>query len=281
MADPAGEERDLVAVEAEERRATPLAIGSRIELVARTVDPEIVVMLETLGVGEQHNGDLVGTETELVGGEDLASPADGTSTVTETELSRNEQDVVLRLLVTDEIQRVVGANGSPQVLGTELTMAIVVELAATGLLDQIENDLHSFAVGRCDLLPPRDGEPALGTTRQNLAGDILVHPHRDVGEELAQDLALLGDRPDHVVRQVAVLGGDLLVGVLVGNRELPDGRDDASLELPASADELLDAILVQVRFLKRPFGRVFDETLVLLDLTGRDRRVGRHRRTSS
>ena len=100
IADRVRAEPDLAAVEVEARSVDEADIGIRIvELVARTVDPEIVVVHEPFRVGQDHDADGKRAETELARGahDDFASPTDGTTTMTDAELRGDDEDVRVAL----------------------------------------------------------------------------------------------------------------------------------------------------------------------------------------
>jgi len=101
---PVGEELDLAVVEVEDRRVREVAIGARTELVTSAVDVELFPLNETFRMGEHHDADCEGSETELVGRKDLTCPANRTALVTETELCRNDEDVVILLLVAELLE---------------------------------------------------------------------------------------------------------------------------------------------------------------------------------
>ena len=157
---PVGVELDLAVVEVEERRVREAAIGIRRELVTSAVDMELFPLNLAFGVGQQHDADCEGSETELVGHEDLTRPAHRTALVTETELGRNNEDVVSLLLVAELLGHLRRLGVLSQVFRSELAVAVVVELPLRR--DHREHLLDRFAVGRRERLPLRDGEPPFG-----------------------------------------------------------------------------------------------------------------------
>ncbi len=159
--DPADDELNPAAEEVEERRVRELALVIRLELVAGAVDVEVVVVLEPFGVRQQHNADGERPKTELVDGEDLASPTNRTAAMLDAELRRNDKNIIT-LFLAEFLERGDRTVALLETVGTELTFAVVVELAAAGLLDQVEHLLDGFAVRRGNLLPARDGEPSFG-----------------------------------------------------------------------------------------------------------------------
>ncbi|HKZ35069.1 MAG TPA: hypothetical protein VJ179_04350, partial [Patescibacteria group bacterium] len=67
MAEPARVELDPAVVEVEVRGVIEANIGTRIiELVTRTVDPEIVHVLEAFRVSQDHDPDRESTKADLV-----------------------------------------------------------------------------------------------------------------------------------------------------------------------------------------------------------------------
>ncbi len=273
---PAGAEPDPAAAEAEERREREVAIGVRRELVTSAVDVELFPLNLAFGVGQQHDADCEGSETELVGREDLTCPAHRTALVTETELSRDDEDVVILLLVAELLEHLRRLGVLSQVLRSELAVTVVVELPLGP--DHREHLLDRFAVRRRELLPLRNGEPSLGVRGKRLVGQLLIG-EADTREELTQDVGLLGDPLDLVAFGVRVARLHFLVSELVGHRELFDTGHDASLELVTVLDELLDAVLVESRLFERTQGGVLDKAQVLFLLSirdGRDR-LCRHR----
>ena len=220
-----------------------------------------------------HDPDGESPETELVGVHDFACPANRTAPVTETELSRNDENVVFFLLVTELLERLGRLLRLTEILRTELTFTIIVEHTVLGLHDQVENLLHGFAVCRGDLLPPRNGEPSFGIWGKTLLGQLLIGV-ANPGEQLAQPVGLLGDSLGLVAGEVAVVGFCFLVYELIAYGEFTDGRHDHCLEFVAVFDELLKPVLVETRFLERTFGGTLDEPEVLLFLSFGDAGVG-------
>src|SRR3972149_7822625 len=78
--DPERVELELAIEEVEVRRKREVAIGVRSIFVASAVDPEIVVLLETFGVRQDHDAGAEGAESELTGLELLACAEDGAAT---------------------------------------------------------------------------------------------------------------------------------------------------------------------------------------------------------
>lgn len=202
---------------------------------------ELFPLYLAFGVGQQHDADCEGTETELVGREDLACPAHRTALVTETELGRNDEDVVVLLALCQLPEHLRRLGVLPEVLRSELAVTVVGELPLRR--DLREHLLDRFAVRRRKRLPLRNGEPSLGVRRQRLLGDLLVG-ETDAGEELTQDIGLLRDPLDLVALGIRVARLNFLVGEPVLDRELPDDSHDPRLELVAVLDEVLDAVLV-------------------------------------
>jgi len=215
-------------------------------------------------VGQQHDADSEGTETELVGLEDLACPANRATAMPQTELGRNDEDVVVLLLVAELLEHLRRLRVLAQVLRSELAVTVVVELPLRR--DHREHLLDRLAVRRRERLPLRNGEPSFGVGRKRLLGDLLVGGP-DAREELPQDVGLLRDPLDLVALGIRVARLNFLVGELVGHRELLDAGDDASLELVTVLDELLDAVLVEETLGDCAIHGVFREPLDLLLLS--------------
>jgi len=264
VAEPVGVELDLAVVEVEERREREAAIGVRRELVTSAVDVELFPLNVAFGVGQQHDADSEGTETELVGHEDLASPTNRTALVTETELTRNDEDVVILLLVAELLEHLHRLGMLSQVLRSELAVTVVVELSLRR--DHRDHLLDGLTIGRCERLPLRDGEPPFGVRGKRLFGQLLIGK-TDAREELTQDVGLLRDPLDLVALGIRVARLDFLVGELVGHREILDAGDDMSLELVAVLNELLDAVLVEETLGNCAIHGIFREPLDLLLLS--------------
>src|SRR5262249_2209594 len=143
-------------------------------LVAHAVDPEIVVVLQTLRMGQEHDANCERTETELAGVKHLTHPTDRTTPMTETELFRDDQDVVPRLLVSQLLETRLRALVLAETVRAGVALAVVVELTVPGLTDECEHSLNRFVVRRRDLLPARDGEPPFGVRRKLAACDLHV-----------------------------------------------------------------------------------------------------------
>lgn len=282
IGEPVRAELDLAAAEAEVRGVDEADNGIRIiELVTRAVDPEVIVVHEPFRMGQDHDADGERAEAELVGGENLTSATNGTSTMTDAELRRNDENVVVLLLVAELLEHACRLGRLPETLGTELAVAVVVELAVTGLLDHVEHLLHRLVVGRGDLLPLRDGEPSFGVRGKRTFDQLLVGV-ADAGEQLAQAVRLLGDALGLAVpREVAVLRRDLLVGELVGDRHLGEREDDrfadARGELGVAVYALSGLLAEGAVVLHRLLGGVGGDSCELLDLTFGCRFLGKRR----
>lgn len=263
---PAGAELDPEDAEVEDRREREVATGARRELVPSAVDVELFPLDLPFRVGQDHASHSERTETELDGVHHLTGPANRAAAVTETELARDDQDVVSLLLVAELLERLHCLGVLAQVLRTGLSFAVVVERPLG--LDGREHLVDGLTVARAELLPPRDGEPPFGVRGKRPAGDALVERGvLELREELTQGRDLLRDPLDLVAVGVRVAGADLLVRELVAHGELTDGRHDARLELVAVLDELLKPILVELDLRESLVSGVLDEPLVLLFLS--------------
>jgi hypothetical protein len=94
--------------------------------------------------------------------------------VTNTELGRNHQDVLILLLVAELLENGHGLGGLTELIRTKLTFTVVVERTVSGLLDQVEHLLHGFTVSWSNLFPPRNGEPSFSVFRKQLLGKLFV-----------------------------------------------------------------------------------------------------------
>ncbi len=228
-------------------------------------------MHEPFRMGQDHDADGECAEAELVDLHDFACPANRTTTMPQTELSGNDEDVLVLLLVAERLEDLRRPGRLTELIRTELTFTVVVELAVTGLLDHVEHLLHRFVVGRGDLLPPRNGEPSFGVRRKRAFGQLLVGV-TDAGEQLAQAIRLFGDALRLVAGEVTVFRLFLLVLELVGNRQVlqrGDGRfADCVGEFVAMFDDALCAWVVEAELSENLLDGVGSEPVDLFDLTG-------------
>ena len=156
----AGVELELAAAEVEDRGIPELAIRTRSELVTSTVDPEIVVVVEPFGVGQEHDADSECTETELVAEQDLTHTANRATTVTQTELGCDHEDVESVLLFGKLLKHACCLRRLAELIRTQFTFTVVVERTVTGFLELVQHQLDRFTVGGCERLPLRNGEPS-------------------------------------------------------------------------------------------------------------------------
>ena len=103
-------------------------------------------------------------------------------------------------------------------------------------------------------------------------GELLVG-EPDAREDLAQNVRLLRDRFRLLVAgEVAVARGDLLVLVLVGDRQVVERGDgrfaNRTGELVAVLDDALGAGVVETELVENPLDGIGPEPVDLLDLTG-------------
>jgi len=272
-AEPDRVELDLAAVEEEVRGVNEANIGIRIvELVASTVDPEIVIMLEAFRVRQDHDPDRESTEAQFVDREDLTSATDRTTPMAKTELASHNEDVVILLLIAELLEHGRRLGRLAQTRIVQLAVTVVVELAVAGLLDRVEHLLHGFAVGRRDRLPLWDGEPSFGIGRDLTFRELLVG-ESDTREDLAQNVRLLRDRLGLAVTgEVTVVGLHLLVLELVGDRQILErGESDRTNglgEFVAVFDDALGARVVETELRENFLHGVGCEPVDLLDLTG-------------
>lgn len=268
----AGAELHLAAIEVEEGSARELAVGTRSEFIARAVDQQIVVVHEPFRVGQDHDADGERAETELVAEQDFAHATDGATAVTQTELGRNDEDVVVLLLECELLEHGTGPRRLAELVFTEFAFAVVIELAVARLLDRVDDLLHRFAVGRGHGFPFRDGEPTFGALGHFALGDLLAGVS-ELGEGLAQDVGLLGDALGLLVaREVTERRLHFLVLVAVGDRQVvqrSECRDaDCFDELVAVFDDALCTGIVEAEFGDDLLDSVRCEPVDLLDLAG-------------
>lgn len=195
-----GAEPEPVVIPAEERRLGEVAIRIRSELVACAVGVELFPANVAFGMGERHGADSESAEAELVCAEALASTTDGTTTVTQSKLGRDDEDVTL-LLFGDQVERMQGACVLTQLTGSDLAFTVVVERAR--LLELLQNHLDRTAVlvvlvgdfgevALGDRIDRRDGEPSFGTVRERDRRQDLLDPIAGESERQAESLG------DHV-----------------------------------------------------------------------------------
>lgn len=247
-AEPAGVEPDLAVAEEEEHRREredATSVGS--ELVASAVHVKLLPASEAFRMREDHAPNKESAETELVGGEDLASATDRTARVVFAELSGDDPDVA-RLLLRDLGEHVHGADVLPETVGGQLPLAVVGE--APSLADHLEDEIHGFAVALGRVLDRgkvlgthhvdrRDGVPALRTL-----GQLRQIPRERVSvlrietEELRDPLDLLSDGTPTEFRRIDVVGPHLLAHVLVQSTVLGDEVADELGEAGRVVDAL-------------------------------------------
>jgi len=261
-------EPEAPAVEVEARGAAEIAVGIGSELITCGIDPEPIEVLETVLVREQNEPDLVRAQADLVSAHHGERTTDGTATVADTELSRDDENVVAGLLDGDLLHRLDLLVTLAEVARTELTVAGVLEAPVAGLLQLRENDLDGFAVGRGHFLPRQDEEVALRPHRcilgreRHVVGFGLREDALDRRELVCRRVRLL------VAREVAVLRLDLLVGELVHEGEAAQEGEDVGHDADhAELDEALHGVLVERELVERLVGGVGDETDRVLDLT--------------
>ena len=267
-------ELEPVAEEAEARSAVERRVPTIGKLVARSVDPEIVVILEAFRVRQEHDPDAESIEAELAGRHHFARTADGTSGVQLAELAGNDKDVVVLLLLAHDLEHVGRLLGLPEVLGIDLTVAVVLEPALALRLEQVQNLLDRLGVGRCDLLPPRNGKPSLGALGEWLLGQLLVGV-ADTREQFPEAVGLLGDVLGLVARGVAVVGLDLLVGELVGGGMTFQSLTKACLEVSTILDKTLSVLIVEAGLVQNRLKQT--DNVQPLRISRCDQCLGRHR----
>ena len=222
---------------------------------------------------QYHDPDCERTEAKLVRHEDFTSTTDRTPPMTDAELGSHHEDVVILLLVAELLEHRRRLGGLAQTLFVDLTVTVVVELAVPRLLDRIKHLLHCFAVGRCDRLPLRDGEPSFGVGRNRTFRELLEGVP-DTREDLGENLRLLRDSLGfRVPREVPVLRVDLLVLELVGDRQVLErgegGRAYGLGEFVAVLDDALGARIVETELTENLLDGIGSKPVDLFDLAGR------------
>lgn len=222
---------ELIITEAEDRHTRELAISHMQILVARAFDPQIVVVLEPLGVRKEHDADLERTEAELTRGlHDHASTANGTAPVKDAELTVDHEEVEVLLLVAELLEYDILGDALTQVLRAELALDAVEELLAVGHPELVEDNLHRLVVRESNLLPAREDEFALGALRHRCVSERLVGV-ADVREEFTQPVRLFGDQTRLAVpRKVPAARLDLFVGEILQGREPGKHRQEVLLK---------------------------------------------------
>lgn len=220
-------------------------------------------------MGQDHDADGERSETKLARGEDLMSATDRTSTMTDAELCRNNEDVVISLLIVELMEHGHTLGRLTELVRTKLTFVVVMELP--GLLDHSEHLLHGFTVGGSNCLPLRDSEPSFGVLGKLTFSDLLIG-ETDAGKQLAQTVGLLGDSLGLVAREVAIVRLDFLILEPVGDRQLLERGEcrsaDCFGEFAPVFDDALCARVVETDFNNNLLDGVASDPNDLPDLTG-------------
>src|SRR3989344_5801593 len=90
-ADRESSEPEPAAAEAEERGERELALATRLELIARAVDIQIVIVLQTFRMREKHYSHFECAEAKALAADDDACPANRTAAMDNAELCRDDQ----------------------------------------------------------------------------------------------------------------------------------------------------------------------------------------------
>src|SRR3989344_5535014 len=102
-------------------------------------------MLEALGMCEEHDTDGEGSEAELVGNENFAGSANGTTTMMQTKLGWHDENVWITLGIREFIPEPDGALGLTEFIGAKLALAVVAEPVAR-LLERVQHLLRGLVV---------------------------------------------------------------------------------------------------------------------------------------
>src|SRR5690606_10525535 len=114
----------------------------------------IVIVLETLRMGKEHDADGKCTQTALVCVHHFTGTANRATAMTNTELCRHHQDVLFLLLVVELLENGHGFGGLTELSRTKFTFTVVVKRTVSGLIDQVEHLLHRLVVSWSNLFPP-------------------------------------------------------------------------------------------------------------------------------
>ena len=136
-AEPARAELDLASAEVEVRRALEPTITLVRIFVSGTVDPEVVVVFEAFRVSEEQAGDGERTKTDFANVHDLTGATDGTSTVFDTELAGDRENVIAFLIFAEFVEGLDTLGVPTQVVRTEISLAVVMELAVAVPFDEV------------------------------------------------------------------------------------------------------------------------------------------------
>ena len=276
--DAANQARDelelAVAEDVEARRVGEPAIGVWSELIPSTVDVELFPLDLPFGMGQEHAPHSERAETEFDGVHHLTGPANRAAAVTETELARDDEDVVSLLLVAELLERLHRLGVLAQVLRSELPRVVVIEPAVARLRERLEDLLDLLAVYVGEEAGADEGEGTLHPVRKPERRDNLTHVAQDaVRIELrpvgTQDVDLVTDLQRlAVAREVAVARGHLLVGVPTSGM-FPNDRFEFAIEaLTVGASESLDLFRLESRSSEDPRRALADESVVRSLLCG-------------
>lgn len=142
--------------------------------ITATLDPQVVLVDEPIGVGQEHDPDLECAESAFIAVHHDAGALSGLAAVTDTELPGDHEDVVFLLLVSKRLEQLLLLRRLAEPVGAELAVAIIVKVAIASLLELQEDDLDGLIVGGRNVLPARDEEHPLRTRRNLLRSSALV-----------------------------------------------------------------------------------------------------------
>lgn len=236
-------EPQLVAAEAEDRSAREVKPVARLELVASAIDIQIVVVLQTFRMSEEHDPHLECAENEVLATDDDTRAADRTAAMHDAELPRDDQEVVALLRLRDLLHHFGFPGRFAQVVRTHLVLAVVVELALAGFVQLREHDLDGFGVSRDAMklregLPRRDDEQSFGAFRHgHLCGLFVVETHARKEDtklvRLPDDILRL-----RIPREVLVARGGFFVGIQLRRTRISDELVDERGETGGIVDVL-------------------------------------------
>lgn len=125
--------------------------------------------------------------------------------MTETELARDDEDVVPLLLLDEFLERLNGPFTLAKTPRPPLDFAPVIECPFGCNGPQHLAKSYVVVIGTTEILPSRDGEPSLGAVRQRLFGNAgVIRCVSELWKELTQYRHLLPDSLDLIALGVCI-----------------------------------------------------------------------------
>lgn len=239
-------EPEPTVAEEEVRRVQELAIGVKRVLVARAVDPQIVVVYQPLRMRQQHDANLERAETELITLKHRPCPTDRLAPMFDAELRINYEDVMPLLLRSERLESVSFLRRFAQALRAQLAFAEVDELAVPALrLKRRKHEFDRFAVRWREALPLRNRERPFRTISLGRRQSFVARPK--LREITLQRGDLLGDGLRCLVAgQVAVGRLDLFAREILRRLELDEQLLKAIHKLIAFCENAIPILLGQL-----------------------------------